>query len=130
MALNSGTSSHLLEAAPGQKEKRPRSPSGFVHPQWKSLEEKRFRMPPDVLAKSGGHGQRETPRDGGQGGEGPPERRQNPPGAVPTAWETPAAPDTPGPVSEGRTGSALKAPGGTHLSLPGGSFGMGVCCSI
>lgn len=36
-------------------------------------------MPPDVLAKSGGHGQRETPRDGGQGGEGPPERQQNSP---------------------------------------------------
>lgn len=82
MALNSGTPSDLLEAAPGQKEKRSKSPSGFVHPQCKSLEEKRFRMSPDVLAKAGGHGQkRDSSRRGtgwgGAAGEAadPPEER-------------------------------------------------------
>ena len=52
-------------------------------------------------------------------------------GAVPMAWETQvSAPGSLGRVSEGRTGLALKVPGGTYLSLPCGFYRMGVCCSI
>ena len=82
------------------------------------------------LPNPGGTARERLLETGDRVGRGRRRGSRTPPGAVPTAWETPAAPDTPGPVSEGRTGSALKAPGGTHLSLPGGSFGMGVCCSI
>ena len=87
-------------------------------------------MLPDVLAKAGGTARRETPAAGDRVGRGCWRGGRPRRGAVPTAWETPAAPRSLGRVSEGRTGSAPKVPGGTHLSLPGGFYRMGVCCSI